>query len=86
MNNATVLPFPNRRADTSPQPDIDSVGVKHTAPDCEAVRHMFGKARSRIEASIKASVWRALWVANDPGERAAWDAFMAADRKVKGMR
>lgn len=86
MNTANVLPFAKPCTRTSPQPDSASVGVKHTAPDCEAVRDMFKQARIRIEPHILARVWRALWVANDPGERAAWDAFMAADRKAKGLR
>jgi hypothetical protein len=47
---------------------------------------MFKRARIRIEARILARVWRARWVANDPGERAAWDAFMVADRKARGLR
>lgn len=82
----SVLPFRQPLARTSPHVEPAAVAVNVTAPDCEAVRDMFKRARIRIEARILARVWRARWVANDPGERAAWDAFMVADRKARGLR
>jgi hypothetical protein len=49
---STILPFPKRRTRTSPQPDPARVAVNVTAPDCEAVRDMFKRARMRVLSRI----------------------------------
>lgn len=45
---STVLPFRHPSARTSPQHDRTAVSVNVTAPDCEAVRDMFKRARARV--------------------------------------
>lgn len=47
-----ILPFRKPSARTSPQHEPACVAVNATAPDCEAVRDMFKRARIRVLARI----------------------------------
>jgi len=49
---STILPFRQPSARTSPHLDRTAVPVNVTAPDCEAVRDMFKRARIRVLARI----------------------------------
>lgn len=77
-----VIPFPQKLARTSPQLELACVAVNVTRVRREVGRDMFLEAHARVLARV----WRAMWVVDDPGERAAWDAFMAADWRARGLR
>lgn len=49
---STILPFRQLSARTSPQHEPACVAANATAPDCEAVRDMFKRARIRVLARI----------------------------------
>lgn len=49
---STILPFRQPSARTSPQHDRKAVPVNVTAPDCEAVRDMFKRARIRVLSRV----------------------------------
>lgn len=76
MNTASILPFAQPSARTSPQPDIASVEVKHTARGCESGADVF--CGSLIRVLSKAYV-RALMADDRAGKVDLWESLCAAN-------